>query len=437
MRFVRPFYIISCLVILVVSLKVRAAELIEVTPTLLNQLSDELRTNHPSLKAAGFRVEAAQAGTEAVRTWEDPEFFVGASAASREMRREDGDLIFGVEQKLPLFRKPAAERDLAQAEHGAAESMVDYQFQLLRLELARAMFGAALRDEEVRLAKKDLAWLDTVLTTSEQSYRSGETTQVQWLRLQNERALRADKLRTAENKAAEARVSLNRVMGRDLHAAWGEFALPPIAMPITYSQKLVNLAVRYEPKLKLLRSEAKQNVAAVELSRRQSYPDIKLGAEARNYSGTGDFREGMFTLSFNVPWGNSSKYRSATRREQARLQAAEAEITDYEQSVREEIHHLTVSIDAARREALVYREEILPRTERALASAQASWTSNRAMLFDVLEARRMLIEAELMSARAVTEQYLMLSELVLCCGLGDLEALQMLEQNPEAEILPK
>jgi cobalt-zinc-cadmium efflux system outer membrane protein len=353
------------------------------------------------------------------------------------MRREDGDLIFGVEQKLPLFRKPAAERDLAQAEHGAAESMVEYQFQLLRLELARAMFGVALRDEEVRLAKKDLAWLDTMLTTTEQSYRSGETTQVQWLRLQNERALRADKLRTAENKAAEARVALNRVMGRDLHAAWGEFALPPIAAPITYSQRLVNLAVRYEPKLKLLRSEAKQNVAAVELSRRQIYPDIKLGAEARNYSGTGDFREGMFTLSFNVPWGNSGKYRSATRREQAKLQAAEADITDYEQSVREEIHHLTISIDAARREAVVYREEILPRTERALASAQANWTSNRSMLFDVLEARRMLIEAELMSARAITEQYLMLSELVLCCGLGDLEALQMLEQNPEAEISPK
>jgi hypothetical protein len=37
-----------------------------------------------------------------------------------------------------------------------------------------------------------------------------------------------------------------------------------------------------------------------------------------------------------------------------------------------------------------------------------------------------LLDAQLMFARAVSEQYQMLSELVLCCGLGDLEALQMI-----------
>jgi hypothetical protein len=48
------------------------------------------------------------------------------------------------------------------------------------------------------------------------------------------------------------------------------------------------------------------------------------------------------------------------------------------------------------------------------------------LLSDVLEARRMLVEGELANARAVTEQYQALAELVLCCGLGDLEALQNL-----------
>jgi hypothetical protein len=39
----------------------------------------------------------------------------------------------------------------------------------------------------------------------------------------------------------------------------------------------------------------------------------------------------------------------------------------------------------------------------------------------------------LMHARAVAEQYQMLSELVLCCGLGDLEALQMLSEEPDVD----
>ena len=39
--------------------------------------------------------------------------------------------------------------------------------------------------------------------------------------------------------------------------------------------------------------------------------------------------------------------------------------------------------------------------------------------------------SRLMYARAVSEQYEMLSDLVLCCGLGDLEALQMIGAQPE------
>jgi hypothetical protein len=45
----------------------------------------------------------------------------------------------------------------------------------------------------------------------------------------------------------------------------------------------------------------------------------------------------------------------------------------------------------------------------------------------------MLLEGKLMYVRAVAEQYEMLSELVLCCGLGDLEALQMIGAAPKTE----
>jgi hypothetical protein len=43
----------------------------------------------------------------------------------------------------------------------------------------------------------------------------------------------------------------------------------------------------------------------------------------------------------------------------------------------------------------------------------------------------MLLETRLMYARAVAEQYQMMSELVLCCGLGDLEALEMIGAEPD------
>jgi outer membrane protein TolC len=139
----------------------------------------------------------------------------------------------------------------------------------------------------------------------------------------------------------------------------------------------------------------------------------------------------MVVLSLNLPWGNAEKYRNDIRREEAKLRAAELELADWQLAVRQEVHYLTVAIDAAWREALLYRDEIIPRSEQALASARAAWETGRRTLREVLETRRMLLEARLMYARAVAEQYTMMAELVLCCGLGDFQALGMIGALPE------
>ena len=86
-------------------------------------------------------------------------------------------------------------------------------------------------------------------------------------------------------------------------------------------------------------------------------------------------------------------------------------------------------IDNARREALLYRDEIIPRSEQALRSAEAAWQASRDAFRDVLDARRMLIEARTMYFKAVSEQYSAISELILCCGIADLEALEMLAKG--------
>jgi outer membrane protein TolC len=214
-----------------------------------------------------------------------------------------------------------------------------------------------------------------------------------------------------------------------MDSSWPVLQLPSIAPPISYTDRLANLAVKNEPKLKLMRREIEQASASIEITRREKRPDIALGAEVRNYSGNGEFRQGMLTLSFNLPWGNRNKYDAAIERERANKTATELETADYELAVRNDIHDLILKIDAARREALLYRDQILPRSEIALESARSAWELSAENFRDVLDARRMLLDAQLSSARAITEQYQLLSELVLCCGLGDLEALQMLSDT--------
>jgi outer membrane protein TolC len=193
------------------------------------------------------------------------------------------------------------------------------------------------------------------------------------------------------------------------------------------------MALKYEPKTQMLRQQVKQAEATAALTRRQRRPDVNVGLEARNYSGDGSFRQGMLIFSMSLPWGNGRKYDNDLHRDEAKLKATEFDLADYQLELREEVHMLTVKIDAARREALLYRDQVMPRTQSALESARAGWNANQNAFRDVLDARRMLLDARLMYARAVSEQYRMLSELVLCCGIADLGALQMIGALPDTQ----
>jgi cobalt-zinc-cadmium efflux system outer membrane protein len=414
-----------------------ATNVIQLTPAYINQLAEEMRGRHPALQAAWARTNAAAAGVRAVRTWDDPMVQLGGMAAREEMRADEGDIMYGVEQKLPLFSKPKFARSVARAELWTEMANADYQFQMLRRELAKAAFRTALADEVVVIGQQDLAWLETMTRTMEGKYRAGEATLVETLLLQNERSKRATQLETDRDRLTHERVSLNRMLNRDLLSPWPTLELPSLAGPVVYGSRLSEFALKYEPRIEMLRRQIKQAEATVALTRRQRLPDVNAGLEARNYSGDGSFRQGVLLFSMPIPWVNSGKYREDVNRDEAKLRAAESDLQDYELSVREEVHQLTVKIDAARREALLYRDQIIPRSQSALESARSGWEANRNTFRDVLDARRMLLEGRLMQARAISEQYQMLSELVLCCGLGDLEALQMIGAQPEAPLEDK
>jgi outer membrane protein TolC len=428
------------------ALGVPATNVVRLTPAYLNQLANQMRSNHPALRSAAALTAAARAGTNAVRAWDDPMFKFGGSVADSARGpklSEDGDLLYGFEQKLPLFGKPSAARAVAVAEAQAQASRATWQFQSLRRDLARALFRAAVSERIVEIGRQDLAWLETMVATAEERFRAGAASQVDVLRIQNERSKRAELVRTDTLRRGAERASVNRLLGRDLHEPLPRFELPDLAGPVNYSTQLVSYAVRHEAKLGMMQREIRTAETRVEATRRARRPDVSAGLEARQYSGDGGFREGMAFVSLSLPWFNAGRYRSDLARDRAKLDAAQFDAADYEAAVREEVHHLTVQIDAARREALLYRDEILPRSEQALTAAHNAWLAGRGMFFDVMEARRMFLEAQSMLARAISEQYQTMSDLVLSCGLGDLEALRRIglgetppESNSNPSILP-
>ena len=409
-----------------------------VTPALVSAYSETLRTNHPSLRAARSRVTAATLEAQAVRRWDDPMATVGGSVfnSSWMTPQEQGDVTYGVEQKLPVMGKEKAMRQLADAEAAVTVEAADAQFQEMRRDLAKALFAAALAEETLRLGEEDLAWAGQSVTAADARYTTGMGSQFEVLRLQSERARRAAQLGNERSQVAARRSDVNRLLGREPLSPLANLGLPALAEPVAFSTNLLRFALSYEPRLKVQGRMRRSAEAATEVSRRAGRPDVSLGVDGLNYSGDGGFRQGMFTLRVSLPWFNRANYRRDQQRDRARLGAAIEEQSAMILDVQNEIHHLTVEIAAAHREAVALRDEVIPRAEQAFAAAHAGWSNGRGMLNDVLEARRMILDSRRMLARAITEEWSAMSELVLCCGLGDLEALEMLARKPAAPAEP-
>ncbi|MGA3007751.1 MAG: TolC family protein [Opitutaceae bacterium] len=412
---------------------------IAITPDLVDQLLAEARTHNPALLAAGARAEAAGMGAASTRQWEDPVANVGvvAPASRGQPASQTGDIVYGFTQMLPLFGRPESMRRVAAANATREQLAADYETQKLRRDIASALQDVAFAGRALEIGEQDLSWLDATLAAVDHRYRVGQSSQVEWLKIQTERAKAADELKTLRLELDHSRTELNRLLNRDLHAFWPKIELPPVQPALAYTPKLVAAALAAEPQLKVMHQETATAQAAADLTRRQRLPTIGVGLEASQYSGDGGIRGGTFTVNFSLPWLNGHRYDSDLHRDRALARASAFDAADYALTLRENLHHAIVDLDAARRQALLYRDDILPLTEQTLASARAAWVANLGLFQDVLDARRMLLDDQLAFARACAEQGRQSADLELLTGTRDFGALLGLADALTAQDDPK
>jgi outer membrane protein TolC len=402
-----------------------AEERVAITPDLVDQLLVEAQTNNPALQAADARADAAGMGAASTRRWEDPVANIGviAPASRGQPASQTGDITYGFTQNLPLFGRPELMHRVATANATRAQLAADYETQKLRRDIVTALNDLALANRELEIGEEDLSWLDATLAAVDHRYRVGQSSQVEWLKIQTERAKAVNELQTLRLEREHGEVELNRLLNRDLHASWPTVELPSIQPALAYTPKLVETAIAAEPQLKVMKQETTAAEAAADLTRRQRLPQIGIGVEAYQYSGDGGIRGGTLSVNFSLPWLNGHRYDSDWHRDRALVRASALDAQDYALTIRENLHHAIVDLDAARRQALLYRDEIIPLTEQTLASARAAWAANLGLFQDVLDAHRMLLDDQLAFAGACAEQGRQLGGLELLTGTRDFGAL--------------
>lgn len=395
---------------------------LEITPKLVDDLLTEANGRNPTVLAAGARADASVAAVDSVRTWDDPVLILGVwdSTARGFPASQQGNLVYGLQEKLPLFGNPGLARQVAQANAARAKLSVGSASEELRRDITLALVDIALTDRSIELAMQQLDWVTTTQASVDSRYRTGTASQVEWLAVETERAEDAEQLTTLREMRTSEEEQLDRLLNRGSYDRWPAFRLPEVAGPVVYDQRIDDAALAHAPRLKVLRAEAMRYEAAARLTGNQRRPEVGIGLQTRQYTGDAGFREGTMSVNLSLPWVNSSRYDSDLLRDRALVRAAQRDADAYANEVREEVHHLSVDLDTARRRALLYRDQLIPLAEQALASALAAWESNRGGFRDILDLHRSLVAGRLELAQAVADQRRRMAGLTLLTGVYDL-----------------
>jgi outer membrane protein TolC len=366
----------------------------------LDRLRAEVRTNHPSVAAAQARVLAAESGIRAVRLWEDPMAGLGFMAADREMRMDDGDIMFGVEQMLPRRKLYEARKARAGAERAIFEAETRTAALNLETLVAQSAIELALADEMLAIQTNQLAWLESMAANAREKLKDPMANASEPLRLESEVAQERQKIDATERQRTRLVRQLNILLGRGTDEAWPNLRLPESAtLTPGLSDELARL-YQVNPMLLALLNTAEAAKSEIEVARRERSPIFSVGVESSVYSG-GDFRQATVGAKMTLPWFNKSVYRANTDRAIQQQAAAEKETEALARRLRGEAVAAHTEAETSARQAKTFSEEVIPRAGKAVESTQNAWISSKASILEVLDARRSLLNARLEERRSV------------------------------------
>ena len=370
---------------------------------LLDRLRIEVRTNHPTVAAAQARLRAADAGIGGVRLWEDPMVGLAAMAAEREMRRDEGDLVFSAEQTLPRRRLYAARKTRAAAERSVMHA--EAQAAALNLEtlVAQTALELALADEIVAIGTNQVHWLDRMAANARERLKDPTGNASEPLRIESELAQEKQRLDANARQRERLRRQINILLGRPIDESWPVLRLPDSAEGMPKLGEELTRLLQSNPMLHAQFRTSEAATADIEVARRERSPVFSVGVDSRVYSG-GDFREAMVGAKMTLPWFNNSVYRANVDRARQQQIAAEREFEALERKLRSDVAVAYTDAENAALQARTFSEEVIPKSEKAAESTQNAWVTSRATLFEVIESRRALLNARLEQRRLIAAQ---------------------------------
>ena len=410
------------------SVMVRTQEVVRVT-TLPDLISEALR-NNPEIAAAAHERDAAGHRISPAGALEDPMIeagFVNLPTDTWRFNAEDMTMkMLGVAQKLPYPGKRALRQDVATKN---AESLA-YGYRETVSRVVRAVkvayYDLALVDRTIELVQKNKLLVEQLLRIAEGRYSVGQGSQADVFKAQTQLAKMEEELvrMGRERRAMEADLAM--ALGRGAESAPLRATMPHVEAVALKFEELQEAALRQRPQLLGLKSLIDKNQKALELARKEYYPDfdVRLSYGQRDKMADGTPRPDMisFTVGINLPIWQKNKLDPMIAEAQSMREAAismyQAQYNELLAKLRQQVAIAEQSRDSAR----LFETGILPQARLAVESALSAYRVSRVDFPMLLDSQMAVFNYEIDHAKTVVGFNKALAELDQLTGKSVPEA---------------
>jgi len=378
--------------------------------------------NNPGLEATFNEWQAAMERVPQSRSLPNPRLTYRYYIREVETRVGPQRQSFGISQSLPWFGKLGSRGEVASEAAEAARQRYETAKLKLFYRVKKAYWEYYYLGRAIVTVRenRDLAqYLEEVVR---KRYTAAVAGHPDVIRAQVELGKLDDRLRTLESLrgplAADLAAALNRPTRVDL--PWPTSA--PYEPVETADDEILGWLAESSPELKALEHEIAGRREAIDLARKDYFPEVTLGLDYIDtddalVAGTPDSGKdpvvAMATIELPI-W--LSRNKASVREARARHWAAVNTLTERENTLDAQASMVLYHLRDAERKVDLYGNALLPKAKESLKATEASFRAGKASFTDLVDAQRILLEFELSYERALTDHAQRLAELEMLVG---------------------
>ena len=377
---------------------------------LLVRLRSEAARTHPAALAGKHRAAAVADEVRVVRLWDDPMVGLGFMGAEQMMRANEGDIILGLEQRIPKPGMFEAEKRKAEAMRRAELANSQIPALAAGAEAARNAIELALADESISLQHAQVVWLTEMVENARQMAADPMGSATDALRLETELVKEQQMLDAARRTREGYATRLNLTLGRPFESRWPVLKLPVTPLPVPITSSEIARIPHANPKVRAMKEMVAAANAETRIADRDRLPQVSVGLDSRIYSG-GDYRSTMVGVKMSLPWFNDSSYHAKISAAKSRELSSTEDVETMRREVAAMVVTTTTEAANAAAQARAYSGAVYEKALQASKAIEASWISSKSPLTDLLDSSRTLFAIRLEQRRFIAMQLAALEEL--------------------------